>query len=209
MDSTDYILYIILSLQIVLSVYLQNAKMEWVVLSSLLITMIVTSGIVFGYIKDAVTPHPFHVQLTPFMELISSVIGKTIYKIPQAIYKKITSKELSPLTFLTSIVALLIPVILMITSTAIIINNKDKNISEESERKIGTYKTVLMANIILVTFGIVCMINRDMIVRVFSPTVLKYTSTPLPYVTVTCLLGSSIWMMYQAVEIMEQYEKDK
>jgi hypothetical protein len=159
--------------------------------------------------KDVVTPHPFHTQLRPLMDLITSGIDRTIYKIPQAIYKKFTKKELSPLTFLTSIIALSIPVILTVTSTAIVINNQDKNTSEENERKIETYKTVLMANIILVTFGIVCMINRDIIVRVFSPTVLKYTSTPLPYVTVTCLLGSSIWMMYQAVEIMNQYENDK
>jgi hypothetical protein len=203
MDAIDYMFYLTLSLQFVLSLYLQDVRMEWIVLSSISITMIITSGMFLSYMNasDAST-NPLREQMKPLLTSVTSVL----YKIPKMIFSRGTTLIAAPAPSLTvSILLLSIPTILAIASNAIVLNYKDTNITMENERNIQTYKAVLMANIILITFGIICMIN----IGIIPKTIVDKAGPVLLYGTIASIFGSSMWMMHSAVGIMYQYRKDE
>jgi hypothetical protein len=201
MEAIDYMFYLTLSLQFALSVYLQDMRMEWIILSSISLTMIITSGMFLNYMSSNDTSsNPIRDQMKPLLTRVSSML----YKIPQMIFSRGTPSVSAP-SLTPSIILLSIPTILAITSIAIILNYKDTNITKENERKIQTYKAVLMANIILITFGIICMTNIGLIPQ----PLLSKTGPVLLYGTVVSIFGSSMWMMHSAVEIMYQYRKDE
>ena len=203
MDAIDYMFYLTLSLQFVLSLYLQDVRMEWIVLSSISITMIITSGMFMSYMNsNDISTNPFGEQMKPLLTGVTSML----YKIPNLILSRGTSLAPSPApSLMASIILLSIPSILAITSIAIVLNYKDTNLTKENENKIQTYKAVLMANIILITFGIICMINISLLPKI----VIHKAGPVLLYGTIASIFGSSMWMMYSAVEIMYQYRKDE
>ena len=201
MDAIGYTFYLTLFLQFVLGFYLQDVRMEWIILSSLSITMIITSGIFLSYMGgNDTSSNTFRDQMKYILTGVSSIL----YKIPNMIASRGTSSV--PETSLTpSIILLSMPIILTITSIAIVLNYKDTNITKDNERQIQKYKAVLMANIMLITFGIICMTNIGRIPKM----VVDKTGPVLLYGTIASIFGSSIWMMYSAVEIMYQYRKDE
>jgi len=163
--------------------------------------MIITSGIFLSYMGgNDTSSNTFRDQMKYILTGVSSIL----YKIPNMIASRGTSSV--PDTSLTpSIILLSMPTILTITSIAIVLNYKDTNITKNNERKIQKYKAVLMANIMLITFGIICMTNIGLIPKM----VVDKAGPVLLYGTIASIFGSSIWMMYSAVEIMYQYRKDE
>jgi len=145
--------------------YIHNTKLEWAILSSLLVTIILTGGLFIGYVSTPGNVFNTHMQTT--LTLISTLLIEPLYMIINKPYSLLASTDLitSKPPILMSLF-LLIPIILIAVSIAIVINNRGKNIKKENEAKIQTYKNVLFTNILIGTGIVVYLINADAINKV-------------------------------------------
>lgn len=161
-DSSIHIFYIVLVMQFILNMYIQNTKLEWAILSSLLVTIILTGGLFIGYVSTPGNVLNTHMQTT--LTLISTLLIEPLYMIINKPYSLLSHTDLitSKPPILMSLF-LLIPIILIAVSIAIVINNRGKNIKKDNEAKIQTYKNVLFTNILIGTGIIVYLINADAI----------------------------------------------
>lgn len=164
-SSSIHVFYIVLVMQFILNMYIQNTKLEWAILSSLLVTIILTGGLFIGYVSTPGNAFNTHMQTT--LTLISTLLIEPLYLVLNKPYSLLASTDLitSKPPILMSLF-LLIPIILIAVSIAIVINNRDKNIKKETEAKIKTYKNVLFTNILIGTGIVVYLINADAINKV-------------------------------------------
>ena len=159
-DSSKYIFYIVLVIQFILSLYIQNTKLEWAILSSLLVTIIITAGLFISYVN---TPgNVFNIQMQTTLTVIKTLVIGALYLIPNKIYSMFAGANLKlPEPDILRIIFLLIPIILITVSIAIVINNKEKNIKKDTEAKIQTFNTVLLTDILIFTGVLLYIINID------------------------------------------------
>ena len=221
-DSSKYIFYIVLVIQFILSLYIQNTKLEWAILSSLLVTIIISGSLFVNYVNTPETEFNFQIPDAKLLIPIILIIPIVLITVSIAIVINNKGKNINKTNEakIQTFKSVLLSNILICTGIVIYIINADR-ITFKFDVKINDIINKIKPWTVYIPYHML-VTGPDYIISKLDPTKKDYIknklnpTTPNPTKNTESIISgifalyvSSIRMMNSSVQIMNQYNKDK